>query len=99
MAMSPRELLTRLRGMSRKQLEVFSLPLIYMAGWMVFIGPAIGDATGFDTPMTTMTGYSPTITLSVRTFLAVSTFIGFMMAYVYMRPRLFGHDPEEYWGM
>lgn len=99
MAMSLRELMTWLRNMNRKQAELVSFPVIYTVVWMGLIGPAIGDATGFDTPVATMAGYRPGITLSVRTFLCFSIFILFLLVYIYGKPRLFGDDPAEYWEM
>ena len=91
--------MAKLRNMSRKQIEVISLLLIYTAVWMGFIGPAIGNATRFDTPMVGWGVSRPFITLSVRTFLAFLTFIVFLLVYIYGKPRLFGHDPAEYWDM
>ena len=99
MAMTLSELWTWVRNLSRKQAELVSLPVVYAIAWMGFIGPAIGNTTGFDTPMAVMTGYSPGITLSVRTFLCFSIFILFLSIYIYGKPRLFGNDPAEYWEM
>ena len=99
MAMTPSDFLTWLRNMSRQQVEVVSLLVIYTVLWIGFIGPAIGNLTRFDTPMATTVGYSPTITLSVRTFLALFIWVVFLLIYIYVKPRLFGDDPAEYWGM
>jgi nicotinamide riboside transporter PnuC len=99
MAMSPSELWTWLRNLNRKEAELVSLPVVYTVAWMGFIGPAIGNATGFDTPMVTWGVSKPVFTLSVRTFLCFSVLIVFFLAYIYGKPRLFGDDPAEYWEM
>ena len=98
MSRSLREVVATLKE-NPKTVEILAVGGIFALIHVFVIGPTIGKYTGFDTPVVTLFGHRAFFTLSVRTVVFFAVVMGGLYGYIYIKPRLFGDDPGEYWEM
>lgn len=84
---------------NRKTAEIGVVLIGYILVFIVIIGPAIGAVSGFNAPAidfsSSGTRWAPT---SIRGLVLVITTAVVMVGYMYLRAKIAGVTPQEYWG-
>lgn len=83
----------------RRLVEILAFFAVFSAVYLLVVGPAIGDAFGFDRPAFSGPNDRPTGELpdTPRGWILVGLLIPGHLGYMYVRARLAGQSMGEFW--
>jgi hypothetical protein len=83
----------------RRVAEILAVLVVYAAIYLVFVGPALGAAFGFDQPAFSGPDLKPTGDLpdTPRGWLLIVLGVPVLLGYMYVRARVAGVTMDEFW--